>query len=111
VLQVQNFWCDLEIFANEKHQQLVRNINAHLDRLARDIEDVVRYSHPRIVYACQALIACIPAEPHLEIGIIFLPEECKTAWNSSLKFASFSFLMSECYCIGWKEPGSEAGAC
>ena len=44
--QVQEFWHDLEISTNEKHQELVRVINAHLDRLARDIEDVVSFPPP-----------------------------------------------------------------
>jgi len=41
-LQVQEFWHDLEVSTNQKHAELVQVINAHLDRLARDIEDVVR---------------------------------------------------------------------
>ena len=40
-LQIHQFWHDLEVATNDKHQQLIGILNVHLDSLARDVEQVV----------------------------------------------------------------------
>lgn len=40
-MQIQQFWHDLEVATNEKHQQLISVLNQHLDNLARVVEKVV----------------------------------------------------------------------
>ena len=41
ILQIHQFWHDLEVATNDKHQQLIGILNVHLDSLARDVEQVV----------------------------------------------------------------------
>lgn len=41
VMQIQQFWRDLEVATNEKQRHLVAVLNQHLDTLARSVEQCV----------------------------------------------------------------------